>query len=658
MSGWFRIWLLVLLIPLVGNSQIPPGVLSEFSTSRGGGVHRLLANGDFLYAAEGSSLMVYDTHSPTYTLAYEKRFPGPITDMVLQNGALYIAANHDGLTKWDISIPIRPSLVGEYRPNDFLTAFHDLCWAGDTLFVAADAAVFLLQELTGIGPMFEKDKQIVAQMEGIGRVTHCEAFGGKCIAAIVGKEKGIGQGVHAFGIEPETRLNFHHYDAGEIAGIEKLGNTSRVLAFGGPGTNGISLLMGIDFADAKHPQLYFSDTVWGGNAAVAPGVVKGDTLFVPITGTLRRGCADSLGAIAFYDVKNPAQIRYLGQLALPAAPQHVAVSGRNLYVAMGDNGILSYDLKQLKSGGCFELPPKGRNPGTGGYCRGADAQGERLLTANGDAGAMLHLIQNRKTIATKTFSKVGKVEQVRLLGDGTYAACWIADSLADSLVILQMADGKQVASLPGPFGHSSVVAWQGRVVCVREDKTGFDILDLRNPLKPKKEQTVLLNLNALNLDAAGRLVVSTEHNIRVVDLSTGGYSEMASLARWGEGFGAIVSESDAIYVCTAKRGMVRYRLVKEGRTTTLREDGFAPLPHKLPQKIAVDPMGIYVAYNDFGVYALDKQHFSVTGYCRTGMDYLGRRHEGVQDLFCRDGKIFVAEYYGQVTVLQRKDAAQ
>ena len=90
--------IMAMLIPVMGNSQIPAGVLAEFSTSRGGGVHRLLANGDFLYAAEGSSLLVYDTHSPTYSIAYEKRFPGPITDLVLHKGALYIAANHDGLT--------------------------------------------------------------------------------------------------------------------------------------------------------------------------------------------------------------------------------------------------------------------------------------------------------------------------------------------------------------------------------------------------------------------------------------------------------------------------------------------------------------------------------------------------------------------------------
>jgi hypothetical protein len=653
-----RFMLLLWLLPVIISAQIPAGVLTEFSTSRGGGVHRLIVSGEYLYAAEGSSLMVYDTHSPTYSLTFEKRFSGPITDMILHRGALYITANHDGLTKWDISIPIRPVMVGEYRPDDFHTSFHALQWSADTLFVAANSGVWLFTEQGGLGPMFDKRRQIVEQMEDHGRVIDTEILGGNCIAAIVGKEKGIGQGVHAFRISPEARLNFHHYAEGEIVGLQRFGNSQRVLAFGGRSATGESQLMAIDFSDASHPQLYWSDTVRGRHAAVEAGTVKGDTLFVPIVGSLRRGCADSVGAIAFYDVHDPAKIRYLGQLALPSVPLHVAVKGSTLFVALGDKGIASYDLKQWKAGGCVELSTVGRNVGTGGYCQGADAFGDKLLTANGEAGVLLQLIQTRKTIVTKTFAQLGVVNQVRLLGDGTYAACWIADSLADSLVIIQTADGKKVASLPGPFGHQLVGAWQGKVVCARDDKTGFDILDLRNPLKPKKEQTVLLNLNSLNLDGQGRLVVTTEHNLRVIDLSTGSYTEVASLARWGEGFGAAVSDADAIYVSTNKRGLVRYRLVKENRGYILREDGFAPLPHKNPQKIAIDPLGIYVAYNEFGLYSLDKQHFSVTGYWRTGLDYLNRPLEGIQELFCRDGRIFLAEFYGQVTILDRKDIGQ
>jgi hypothetical protein len=374
----FMLW--VWLLPMTLVAQIPAGVLTEFSTSRGGGVHRLRVFGDYLYAAEGSSLMVYDTHSATYSLAFEKRFSGPITDMVLHKGALYITANHDGLTKWDIAIPIRPVMVGEYRPDDFQTSFHALQWSADTLYVSANSGVWLFTEQAGFGPMFEKRRVIVEQMEDHGRVIDSEILGGNCIAAVVGKEKGIGQGVHAFRISPEARLNFHHYADGEIVGLQRLGNSQRVLAFGGTSTTGESQLMAIDFSNAASPQMYWSDTVYGNHATVGAGIVKGDTLFVPIVGHLHRGCADSVGAIAFYDVHDPTQIRYLGQLALPAVPQHVAVQGSTLFVALGDKGIVSYDLRQWKAGGCCRVvSPRDAILGTGGYCQGADAFGDKLL---------------------------------------------------------------------------------------------------------------------------------------------------------------------------------------------------------------------------------------------------------------------------------------
>src|SRR6185503_13369288 len=111
-------FLAILLLPLLLSAQLRPGILECYSTSRGGSVHRLLAKGDFLFAAEGSSLVVYDTHTPVYQRVFEKRFCSPITDMCLHNGLLYLTANHDGLSKWDISIPIKPAIIGEYRPDD------------------------------------------------------------------------------------------------------------------------------------------------------------------------------------------------------------------------------------------------------------------------------------------------------------------------------------------------------------------------------------------------------------------------------------------------------------------------------------------------------------------------------------------------------------
>ncbi|MFN8393604.1 MAG: hypothetical protein U0176_02920 [Bacteroidia bacterium] len=296
----------------------------------------------------------------------------------------------------------------------------------------------------------------------------------------------------------------------------------------------------------------------------------------------------------------------------------------------------------------------GEESGFGRILLGADALHDQLITASGKAGRSC-TVQDRKMLATRSIERIGVVRQARFLGDGSYAALWVASSRADSLVIVQLSDGKAVARLEGPMGHRLVMGWKDRFVCGRDDKTGFDILDLRNPMKPRREQSVLVNFNDLSLDAEGKLVVSTEHNVRVFDLSGGGLSEVTTYAKWGEGFSAVASEADVVYAASAKRGLIRFRLVKDARGSSLKEEVVWKLPHKQPQRIALDANGLYVAYNDFGVYALDKVRLSTTGYYRTGLEYRANPEQGLQDISCRDGKIYIVEYYGQVTILKRGD---
>jgi hypothetical protein len=670
------LWLILILLMFAGvKAQTLPGVLEYYSTSRGGGVHRLVVKGDFLFAGEGSSLVVYDMRTPTYQRVFERRFCSPVTDMCLHNGFLYVTANHDGLTKWDISIPIKPALAGEFRPQDSFTGFQTLRFSHDTLFTAANSAVWMLRETAGLNAGFEKIGQIAEQLEGRGRTVCGEVMGPHYIAAITGREKGIGQGIHAFLVSPETRLNFHHYDAGEPEELMRWPGTDQVIAFGGEGRADAAHMMGIDCSDPAHPALAWVDTVRGRGAAVRSGWLHGDTLWVPVNGLMTGGCAAASTGIAVYGLGKGGRPRLIGEIPLPAAPRHVARSGSRLHVALGDAGIVTYDLRKWSPGACDLLPEVGRSPKSGGYCRGADAVGDKLLTANGEAGVILHLIQDRKTIAMRSFEHLGNVKQVRLLADpdasgrsGAHAVCWVADREDTiTLKVMQVGDpndlghgGQVVGSLEGPFGHTWVRAFQSRMVCARDDSTGFDILDFKNPSKPKKEQTVLLNFNDLYLDGLGRLIVSTEHNIRVFDLSQGGFTELATMAKWGEGYGAVASDGEAFYAYSQKRGIIRYRLVKDpdgsGRGSKgygLKEELVWKTPEKAPDRMAVDEHGIYLAYNDHGIYALDKQTFENQGYYRTGLDFKGRELEGLRDLFCRGGKVFVVEWFGQVTVLKR-----
>jgi hypothetical protein len=655
-----RLWLL-LWMPLALQAQTAPGVLEYYSTSRGGGVHHLLARGQYLFAAEGSSLVVYDTRDSIYQRSFERRFTSPITDMDLHGGYLYVAANHDGLSKWDISVPIKPALVGEYKPSDFETAIQSIDFMGDTIVLAANTCVLMLRDHTILDNYrsvlsFERIGRFAEQPEGHGRVGCGVVMGHHYAAAIVGKDKGVGQGIHTYQIAPEQRLNFHHYDSAEPGKLLLLESAHRLLVFGGPAFATQSHLMGLNVADPKHPALYFCDTIQGpwGQAAVQPGILRGDTLLVPFSGHFGTPCGVAQAGVAVFSTKDPAHLRLIAQVPLPHAPLHVACVGHRLHVAMGTEGIVTYDWSRLKPGPCMPLPEMGRSRPNGGFCTGADAQRDKLLTADGDAGFTMHLIQDRKTIATRCYARLGRIDQVRILADGLHALCWVGAPLGDSLIVVRLDDGKVIASLAGPFGSRIVAGWKDRFVCARNDRSAFDILDFRNPLKPKKEQTVLLNFNNLAVDELGKLIVSTEHNIRLFDLSLGGLTDVVNYAKWGEGFGAVAGEAGIYYACSAKRGLIRFKLVRDkAGSTSLKEDLIWKLPHPSPQKMVVDVHGIYLTYNHFGLFALHKSTFETVGYYRTGLDFKGRKTEGLQDVFCRDGKVYVAEYYGQVTILKR-----
>ncbi len=652
-----RLWLL-LLFPIALQAQTNPGVLEAYSTSRGGGVHHVLAKGGFLFAAEGSSLVVYDTREAVYQRSFERRFASPITDMVLHGGFLYIAANYDGLSKWDINIPIKPALVAEYKPTDFVTAIQSIDFKGDTVVLAASSSVLLLRERTGMVQGFDRVGRIAEQVEGYGRIGCGTVMGNYYAAAVVGKDRGVGQGIHTYRIEPEARLNFHHYDSAEPGKLLLLASAHRLLVFGGPTFATQSHLMGLNVADPAHPALYLCDTVRGarGLASVQGGFLIGDTLLVPFAGKLGPDCEASNAGIAVYSIKDPAHLRLLGQIPLTHPALEVACAGNRLHVAAGAVGIVSYDWASRKLQGCIAPTAVARSRSTGGFCTGADAMGDKLLTADGEAGFTMHLIQDRKTIATHTYSDLGSIDQVRFLEDGLHAACWVRAAVGDSVVVVRLDDGKVVGSVSGAYGHHLVVQWRDRFVCAREDHTGFDILNLHTPAKCKKEQSVLLNFNNLGMDDLGKLIVTTEHNVRIYDMGLGGLVDLVTYSKWGEGFGAATGEAGIIYVCSSKRGLIRFKIFKDKNGfSTLKEDLVWKLPQYNPQKMVLDAKGLYLGYESYGIYALDKNKFETTGYYRTGLDFKGRTSEGLQDLFCRNGKIYLAEYYGQVTILRRTD---
>lgn len=642
-----------MLWPAILGAQTNPGILALYSTSRGGGASIVLAQNSFIYTAEGSSLVVYDTREPIYRRQFEKRFNGPVTDLKIKDGFLYVANGHEGLSKWDLANPMRPTIVGKYELNDFETAFWEISFHNDSLLIAADNAVWILEERSGLGPSFEKVGTFASQIAQTGHIIAGASVGNYYLAAISGKQKGIGQGIHIFDIRTGERLNFFHYEGGIPSGLCYEAGQNFAWLFGGPALGPEAHCIALSLEDVKHPEMLACDTITRnryGVAGVGKGMLLENALWLPCIGSL-------LGSQSPYFLlersKGLSENNVKTQLfTMPAAPTSLTSSSGQIHVACGAAGIHSYSKTSRVDGD--SLGEIGQSRPNGGNCLGADAHEEMLLTANSEAGFSLHLIQNRKTIATKVFERFGTVRQIKIHSNGQTAICWLPMVAGDSIITVDLDKGKVLAELQGPFGHQIVARWKDRIVCARDDLKGFDIVDCSKPTAPFKEKSVLLNLHSLSIDNVGRLYVTTEHNVRIFDLNNG-FEEITTYAKYGEGFQAICAWDEHVYIATRKRGLIKAKLVKDGRKLVLSEEFAWKMPHRQPEFMTVDAHGLYLGYENYGIYALDKATFETQGHYRTGLHYPGTQAQNLTGLFTYRGKIFLSEYFGQVTVLQRSD---
>jgi hypothetical protein len=110
--------------------------------------------------------------------------------------------------------------------------------------------------------------------------------------------------------------------------------------------------------------------------------------------------------------------------------------------------------------------------------------------------------------------------------------------------------------------------------------------------------------------------------------------------------------NDTIFAFVTWKGLVRYLLDNNGGNWSLTEDLTVLLPYGAPQEIAADSAGLYIAWTKYGLYSYNKMTLSSTAYYRTGLDFQGYTDNWpVTDLFCKDGFIFITEYFGQTTIL-------
>ena len=140
--------LLVLLFVIKSFCSSAQNDLYFLSATTGAACQQVELNGNYLYSGTGTTLRVYDVSQgiPPYPMLFEFRCRSFITDLQLHDNNLYMAANHDGIFKWDISNPSHPELTWQYLPQENGEATHDLSFFGDTVLSASNKMVVIVKD--------------------------------------------------------------------------------------------------------------------------------------------------------------------------------------------------------------------------------------------------------------------------------------------------------------------------------------------------------------------------------------------------------------------------------------------------------------------------------------------------------------------------------
>ena len=96
-------------------------------------------------------------------------------------------------------------------------------------------------------------------------------------------------------------------------------------------------------------------------------------------------------------------------------------------------------------------------------------------------------------------------------------------------------------------------------------------------------------------------------------------------------------------VCVNK-GLTKYKY--NPANDSLTEIFFQTLPMGAPKIMAADQYGLYLVYQTQGLFALDKNTFTQTGYYKTGLEFSPDNLWGQQELLCNNNYIYLTEYFG------------
>lgn len=643
--------------------------LQFLSATTGAGCYEVCYYNNYLFAGAGNTLMVFDagTGIPPMPKLFEHRFTSIIDNIEIKGNKMFVAANHAGLSMWDITNPSLPIMLDEYIPDSLNEAAYNIAFYGDTVFLAYKTKMAIFKDN---GNSLSLLGRFAYQTGTNTRVRGC-AVKGNILAFTVAYGSNPQTGVYIYDASVVTQLSFYQQNYCDPEEVEFGRNTSLLHVAGGTeslgsfGLDAKGLFYSLDISNPSSPTEVFRDTLPGipGLAISMPMniVNRNDTLFVATESALDanfQGGDTMSGQVYVYGAVNPASVYLINSLNAGLWHFDLDIKENKMFVASEWYGVKTVDITDIMNE--VDLG----NTRTGGWSLGSDKYGDRLIVGNEGYGMKLFDIGNpADPVLINAINTVGFCMNVNFSKNGNYVFGWFWT--VDDFRVFDANTLNEVASLPienaGIADYFRTRVWQDRAIGIQKvgNNKGIISIDVSDPLNPFVDTVISINnILDMTVDENGKIFVATRDSLFVLGISNNYSKELTVLppSNLFNDFVSVAKHNDTVftYISGLNGGIFKYKYDGSAQLTPI-SNVIHPIVNFSPEFIAADSFGLYLCYVEQGLYSFDKNTLVQKGYYRHGMEFVHSFLWGPQDIFCKDDMIFLTEYFGQATILTNDD---
>ncbi|MBL0048293.1 MAG: T9SS type A sorting domain-containing protein [Bacteroidetes bacterium] len=648
------------LFPLFISSVFAQSQLQYLSSTTGAACYAVAYYNNFVFAGAGNTLQVYDVSNSQapYAKVYEHRFTSNIACLKVKGTKLFVAANHAGLSMWDISNPTQPGFLDAFEPDSINEAAYDIAFKADSVFVSLKSKMALL---LNNGTSLSLLNRFAYQSNGIV-ARGCDVKG-NLLAYTSAYGPNAQTGVHLLDANTLTQLSFFTQNFCDPEDVIFGANIPLLHVLGGTeswaNANPNGLFYSLDITTPTLPTLNYMDTLKGITylAVAQPqrGQLINDTVYVATVAAYNTSTPFPLsGNVFVYDASNPVTEHKLTEIYAGLWHFDLAIHQHKMYVASEWYGLKTLDISDIYNE--IDLG----NTLTGGWNTSADIYKNKLVVANEGYGFKLYDITDKyQPQLLDTSNEQGFCYGVSFSSNGNYIYGYFYTGKdfrvydANSLALLSSID---VNATPATTDWLDAQVWQNKAINIEAPSLSqrkIFIADISNPLQAVIDtQFVAPQVNDILVTPAGKLILANNGSIQVYDLQSRNMIVNVPLAF--QNVTSIAFYNDTLYanVNGLFAGLRRY-LYTGSSQLTLISSITLPIPN--PKFMAADAFGLYLDYQQEGLFAFSKNSLTQIGYFRHSQEFYRPDQWGQKMLMCKDSLLILSEYFGQTSLLTNCD---